>query len=246
MSHEATKFYIRTREDLPENEMFFYARRGFSLLGVETVPFTWGDDIVAMEDLGPTVGISGYIGDVRTGLRKLGRPIPAALDYPEPLKPFLGRRIWESSLGAVRSGIDTVFVKPHEQKLFTGFVWSNDIASRMRTFAFQSDTPVWCAEVVDFVSEWRSFVLRQEVLDCRPYRGDWSVAPTKAVVTEAVAAMGPGAPAAYALDWGVTRDGRTLLIEQNDATALGHYGLNPVSYARMLSARWYELAGGGS
>lgn len=28
------------------------------------------------------------------------------------------------------------------------------------------------------------------------------------------------------------------------AFSLGHYGLQSVTYARMLSARWYELTGG--
>ena len=54
-----------------------------------------------------------------------------------------------------------------------------------------------------------------------------------------------GAPAAYGLDFGVTADGRTLLVEANDGFALGCYGLDPVIYAEMLEARWCELAGLG-
>lgn len=99
---EATKFYIRHREGYPETEMQDYARRGFWTLGVETATFEWVDDIKSLEDLGPTVGIAGYIGDVYEGLKKLGKEIPATIDYPEVLGEFLGRKIWTGTLGDVR------------------------------------------------------------------------------------------------------------------------------------------------
>lgn len=241
---ELTKVYVRYREGLPENEMFYYARQGFWTLGVETAPFTRIDDIATMTDLGPTVGISGYIGDVQAALRKLGTPLPDVLDYPLVLTSFLGRQIWRSTLGTVRNGTASVFVKSQEQKAFTGFVWQADRASRMRVVTHGDDTQVWCSEVVDFVSEYRAFVLDGEVLDCRLYRGDWASSPDRGTVERAVKAMGREAPRAYALDWGVTRDGRTLLVEVNDAFSLGHYGLAPVSYARMISARWHEMVNG--
>lgn len=38
-----------------------------------------------------------------------------------------------------------------------------------------------------------------------------------------------------------TRDGRTLLVEFNDAYALGHYGLPSIQYAKLISARWAQL-----
>lgn len=50
-------------------------------------------------------------------------------------------------------------------------------------------------------------------------------------------------PAGCALDFGVTEDGRTLLIEMNDGYSLGFYGLEPALYARVLAARWAELNG---
>lgn len=43
------------------------------------------------------------------------------------------------------------------------------------------------------------------------------------------------------LDFGVTSDGRTLLIEMNDGYSLGAYGLEPELYAKLLTARWAEL-----
>lgn len=54
---------------------------------------------------------------------------------------------------------------------------------------------------------------------------------------------GVGAPAGYAADFGVTGDGRTLLVEINDGYPLGCYGLQHNLYAQLLSARWAELVG---
>lgn len=48
-------------------------------------------------------------------------------------------------------------------------------------------------------------------------------------------------PAGCSLDFGVTNDGRTLLIEMNDGMALGSYGLSDIAYALLLIARWCEL-----
>lgn len=46
---------------------------------------------------------------------------------------------------------------------------------------------------------------------------------------------------ACSIDIGVTKDGRTLLIECNDAYSLGAYGLVDYKYAKLLSARWSQL-----
>lgn len=48
-------------------------------------------------------------------------------------------------------------------------------------------------------------------------------------------------PVACSIDIGVTNDGRTLLIECNDAYSLGSYGLEDYKYAKLLSARWSQL-----
>lgn len=252
----ARKFYIRFREGRPDSELTAYALLGFQTLGIETACFSSFDDIQKIPDLGPEVGIAGYIGDVHEGLRCLRAPIPPNVDYPEVLTDFLGRRIWTGTLAEVRASLSPVFVKPRAHKAFTGFLWRGpaDQTSRMRIVTHSDDVPVFMAEPVHFVAEYRSFIFHGDVIDCRRYRGDWSVAPNRDVVESAVQAMGEhsldvfvsarrdaGSENAYSLDWGVTDDGRTLLVEMNDGYSLGHYGLPPVSYARMLAARWHQM-----
>lgn len=45
------------------------------------------------------------------------------------------------------------------------------------------------------------------------------------------------------MDWGVTEDGRTLLVEVNDGFALGNYGVRLFEYTAMIEARWRQLMG---
>jgi hypothetical protein len=237
---EATKFYVRHREDYPETEVLDVSRRGFWELNCEVVPYYWIDDIDAITDLGPTVGISGWIGDVHRALTKLGKTIPANIDYPPELQEFLGRTIRSGTLGEVRSSINRVFVKPQEQKAFTGFVWDNDATSRSRIVLHDDDVPVFIADPIVIRSEHRAFIMRDKVRDVRRYRGDYSLAPNKSVVEAAVKKM-KGHAAAYCLDWGITDAGQTVLIEMNEGFSFGPYGMAPSMYARMLSARWNEL-----
>ena len=45
------------------------------------------------------------------------------------------------------------------------------------------------------------------------------------------------------MDICVTKDNKTLLVELNDAYALGCYGLAGIYYAKLISARWSQLTG---
>jgi len=238
---KATKFYVRHREQYPETEVLFNAWQGFWTLNVETTPFHWFEDIDKLEDLGPTVGVAGWLGDVWQGLKKLGKPIPPPLDYPEELQEFLGRNIRKATLGEVRGQIGSVFIKPQEHKLFTGFVWTGDSTSRRRIVTLPDEVPIWIAEPVEFVAEYRAFHLYETIIDCRKYKGDWSKAPDRKVVEAAWKKYKKHAPAACCIDYGVLSTGETVIVEANDGMSFGGYGLPPVSQARMLAARWFEM-----
>lgn len=240
---EATKVYVRHREGYPETVLADYARRGFDELGVELEAFGWIDDIDELTDLGPTVVVVGYIGDIHRALRNLGCPIPVNVDYPKVLGHTLHRNIRRGNLGEVRASKSQVFIKPIQHKEFTGFVWEGHASDRRRVVTHPDDLEVWVSDYIQFRAEFRSFILNDVILDVRRYKGDWSLAPNPSVIRDAVAllALKKEAPRAYSLDWGIDNHGRTVLIEMNDSFSLGHYGLNPVLYARMLSARWYEM-----
>lgn len=239
------KAYIRYREDLPESVNNFAALDGFRQLGVETAPIQGFGDIEQLQDLGPEVCVAGFIGDVWAALRTLGIKIPEPLDYPPELESYLGRSVRRGVLGDVRRLTTPIFVKPVEGKIFTGLLWDASQASRRAIVACGDDVEVWVSEPMEFVSEYRCFVLDGVILDARRYRGDWSKAPDRGIVESAVEAY-KSSPRAYALDFGVTSTGETRLVETNDAYALGQYGLQSVLYARMIDARWEELTNAGA
>lgn len=235
------KVYIRYKESLPESEMMFSALAGFEARGTEVAPFYGFGDIEELEDLGLEVGIVGYIGDVWRALRKLGKPKPSPLDYPEALRYMLGRDIERALLGDVRNRTNPgIFVKPVNHKVFTGFVMTGSFDDSIRLAPYPPDEEVWLSPVVDFLSEYRCYVLRGEVLGAHFYKGDWSRAPSRKAVEGAVAAW-EDQPVSWTLDVGVTSKGETLLIEVNDGYSIGNYGLLSTSYAQMLEARWQEL-----
>lgn len=79
-----------------------------------------------------------------------------------------------------------------------------------------------------------------QILDVRLYRGDWTVHFDPQVIKDAVAAYKSG-PASYAIDFGLTDTEKTLLVEVNEGSSIGCYGLFSTEYAQFLSARWAEI-----
>lgn len=236
------KAYVRFREDLPDNQNTYAAADGFTQMGVKVVPFYGFGDLETFTDVGSEAIVCGNIGDVWAALKMMGLPRPKELDYPDHLKYLLGREVSETTLDTVRGYTKQVFVKPVLQKLFTGFVWDpSDPRSRLALAPYEHDTPVLVSEVVEFESEWRCFVKRDQLVGVKHYKGDWSKTPDKDVLNEAICRGKGKMPWAHALDLGVTSDGRTLLVEANEGYALGHYGLASLVYARFLEARWEQF-----
>lgn len=189
--------------------------------------------------------VVGEIHVVESALKQLGVEPPLENCYPEVLRPFMHRRVWPSTLREVTSALITgslaeVFVKPRGRiKTFTGrMVDAADVGSIMHHAATM---PVWCSEVVSFSSEHRAFVVRGEVKSVRQYGGD-AQTPDASLIHQCVDALTKaGHAAAYAVDFGVLRDGRTALLEVNDGYSLGTYGCPPEISVEVLITRWTEL-----
>ncbi|MDT8718817.1 ATP-grasp domain-containing protein [Clostridium sp. 19966] len=212
---------------------------GFSEMGFEVVPYGNFSEINDMElcDI-----VDNDVDDVRNALNKFNIVTPE-IDYPAELEKYLGRKIWRSKISEIANNVDkmNVFIKPVEDKKFTGVVVGS-IRDLMGCGTLEEDTDIFCSQVVNFVAEWRCFVRYGEILDVRPYRGDWRMHYDSRVIEGAVRDYATQ-PNGYSIDFGVTEKGETLLIEVNDGYALGFYGLNHLSYAKLLSARWAQLTG---
>lgn len=230
-------FVQATKENLPHNYNFFQAYQGFKEMGHEVVFFQTDEQLrkSEREDV-----IVGYVEAVRSRLRDFGITAPE-IDYPEELSAFLGRKIWAAKLSQISDCPSTwpVFIKPVEDKKFTGVVVRSP-RDLMGCGTYGEDPDVLCSEVVNFKAEWRCFVRYGRISDVRPYKGDWKLHYNPDVIESAVRQF-HSAPNGYAIDFGLTDDGRTLMIEVNDGYALGSYGLFYLDYAKLLSARWAQL-----
>ncbi len=165
--------------------------------------------------------------------------------YPEELISFMGRKTFTSTVNDAHVMVEdgtALFVKPaySHKKSFTGHVMRKFV-DLIRMNHLPGDTPVVCSEIVEFVSEYRFFVHRElGVLGCKHYAGDWKEVVDFELAEECRKAF-VASPVAYSLDLGLTSDGRTFLVECNDALSLGCYGLDPSMFSIMIVDRWKEI-----
>lgn len=232
------KVYIQSdKNGIPHNYNFMNAYQGFREMGFETVMFNDNETLLQSN---PEDVVVGYVNTVRGRLRDFGAEIPE-MDYPTELEKYLGRKVWTAKLLDIANNPETwpVFIKPFEDKQFTGIV-VNSTKELIGCGIENENQDIYCSEIEDFKAEWRCFVRYGRITGVRPYKGDWRLHYDSAVIENAVRDFA-SAPAGYSMDFGRTADGRTLLIEVNDGYALGCYGLFYLDYAKLLSARWAEL-----
>jgi hypothetical protein len=238
------KAYIQTdAQGNFHNVNAFVANEGFVGFGWEIIKFERVAEIAADTDH-ETVLVGG-IGSVRKRLLQLGlQPTTQEIDYPAELQLYLGRKVWATTLEDLFAQPDqwNIFIKPQETKKFAGKIVSSDLDFMGLFDTNDQPTPIWCSELMPFVTEWRCFVRYGELLDIRRYKGAWDTKIDLEVVKNAIQDF-TNIPAACALDFGITATGELHLVEVNDGHSLGTYGMNPPKYARFLSARWAEMTG---
>ena len=247
-----TKYDSEIGMEIPHSHNFANAMYGFMELGAKIERYHEIKDIydrVKREDI-----VLDYIYQCNTIFNKFGVS-PYIPDYPEVLSEFLGRKIWKDSM--YRFSCDEkkwgagYFVKPVKDKVFTGHVISS-ISDLMGCGNHSEDYEILVSETLDIAAEWRVFILYDRILDVRPYgiildrsRKSYRYHYDSKVLDQMIEAFTKweDRPMACSMDICCTKDGRTLLVEMNDAYALGCYGLSSVIYARVISARWSQLLG---
>jgi hypothetical protein len=135
---------------------------------------------------------------------------------------------------------EKMFIKPIKIKEFPAQIVNSLPLITFIGQNFNDNIECWVSEIVDFVSEYRIFLLGKEPIGCKHYLGDFKIFLDWKIVDSALNDL-INQPAGWCLDFGVTSDGRTLLIEANDGYSIGNYGLDGIDYARVLKARWFEL-----
>lgn len=245
------KVYVRVHNNsnsnliIPYTNLMATAMYGFIELGAEIVPYFQVDEIydeVSDQDI-----VVDFIGPCQYIFNKFGA-LKIIDDYPECLREFLGRKIWKDTINSIafteekwRAGW---FIKPIKSKAFTGRIISS-ISDLISCGKSDENYEVYCSEPVDIVREWRCFITYDEIIDIRPYKGDYHSSYDAKVVDQILKKFitWKERPKACSIDIGVTGDNKTILIECNDGYALGSYGLENYKYAKLLSARWSDMLG---
>ena len=217
---------------------------GFREMGAEIVKYHIIDeiyDVVTEDDI-----VLDYIDQVRTILNKF-HVRPVCEDYPAQLRPFMGRKLWMDHIDSSNANPEKwgVFVKPVKDKAFTGIViiGPRDLIGCGSCY---ENYEVICSEVLDIRREWRGFMVYDELIDIRPYKGDYHYNYDAKVIDQVVEAFRtiPDRPMGCSIDFAVVvkeEREQTIFLEMNDGYALGNYGLYYLNYAKLISARWSQL-----
>ena len=247
-----TKFDNEMKMEIPHSVNIANAMYGFREMGAEIIPYHKIDEIydgVNREDI-----VLDYIEQCNSIFAKFGIT-PRIPDYPDVLEPFLGRKIWKDTINSISRSEEKwstgYFVKPIKSKVFTGKIIGS-ISDLVGCGNYSQDYEVLVSEPLDICAEWRCFIIYDEIVDVRPYgllldrsRKSYKYHYDFKVLDSMLEAFisWEKRPTACSLDICVTKDERTLLVEINDAYALGCYGLASIFYAKLISARWSELLG---
>ena len=240
------KIWAKTRENGEyHSHNIAHAVFGFRELGAEKVKHKTIDEIyqwVNKDDI-----VLDYIDQCLTIFAKFGAS-PYTPDYPAVLGPYLGRCIWTDTIDSINANPDKwgIFVKPVKEKAFTGKV-INGPADLVGCGSCYENYDVYCSPILNIKREWRGFIYYDKLIDLRPYSGDWNYSYDPSVINKAVEAFNTWEyrPVACSLDFAVIEDEdgkqQTIFLEANDAFALGNYGLQPLQYAKLISARWSQI-----
>lgn len=208
-------------------------------------------------------------------VKQLGLEMPIPPDYPICLKHLLHRKVWESTLGEVQHYLlenkdsnngrrDDIFIKPAlNAKAFAAIIEPKDgmIDTLINgipgvLLGLDKSLPVFCAEIVDMISEYRAYVTNGKIVDVVQYRGpqdkdeEGYVALDMTVVNNAVDILFESEEGkeltGCGIDFAILRiapeEYVTCLVEVNDGFSLGRYeGLSGKAYTDLLIARWEKL-----
>lgn len=238
------KVYIQSDNGWPLQDWLISAYMGFKEKGATVILF---EDIEEIPKSRTNIVVA-YIEDTRIYFEKMGIKLNENFSYPAELEKYYGRKIWTSTMGEFKANpVAPVFIKPAFNKQFVSGPVTN---IKNIPFLFKDDpedpsyapddAPAILAEMIDFVSEYRCYVADGELLAIQHYMGDIRIFPDVKVIDAALADYTTQS-AGFALDFGITRDGKTLVVEANDGWSLGNYGLKDTVYARLLATRWRQI-----
>jgi len=226
--------YVVQADPIHENSInYFSANLGFYRIGYHVERFK-------LSEL-PSLEI-----DVDTpvfgGMESISEVLPNYVGleyYPDEIKNHMYRDVRSVRVEELQSG-DFFKPLPEDHKLFSPFVKDDSLQCKLTIAKIPSDHIVLTTQAVEFLSEFRVYVLEGKILDICFYKGEPSLFPDPITVKDMVSKVSHHS-IAFGLDVGVLSTGETAVIEMNDFCCLGNYGLKAQQYALCIAKRWTQV-----
>jgi hypothetical protein len=247
--HQNMKAFVQIHTDGEfYNENYFNAWRAFEWMGYKTVRFK---QFQSPDDITKETPVFASVQQTKMIFNQLGIKHDELVSYPRCLDKYLYRNVGIAPIHEIRQGVckgESIFVKPLDKnrKKFDGHLLKTE-KDLIYLGGLEDDLQVYISEPINFKSEYRAFILHNEILDVRKYQGDFELVPSRNVINNMIRSLQGHdlAPKAYCLDLGVcvNKNGHdyTALVEVTDAWAFGHYGLPFQDYGKMIIERWNEI-----
>lgn len=192
---------------VPYNYNISNAVMGFLELGINTKGYFRVDEIYDEFQIGDIL-LDG-IDQVVYVLNKFNI-VSEDENYPKILQPYMGRKVWVDTIDNINTHPELWgnFVKPIKDKRFTGHIINNP-KDLIGCGSAYENYEVLVSEPVEFVYECRGFVYYDDMIDLRPYKGDYTY--MKYMDTDVIQkAMSDwvkweNRPSVCSLDWGVIK-----------------------------------------
>lgn len=249
------KVYIQQENGSFQDDWLYYAYMGFKEKGIKIQFFECGDGEKLPIGIIPykkhmIVGwiqyTMLYFNAIQNSKEKYNKDplyeIPKPLNVPDSIKKYAMRNFNVVTMGDFKKDTTLpIFVKPYDKlKLFTGGVITKSDSRRFFYHDVSDDTLVMTSDVLDIITEYRCFVNNGKLVGIKHYNGDFDKFIDVDVVRNAINDY-IEQPIAYTIDFGLTSDNKTVLIECNDAWSICNYGLDSETYVNMLMNRWIEI-----
>lgn len=190
--------------------------------------------------------VIGPIEDTIEFFKRLNISVPLPLNIPKCLQniKYLDRVLnfyCLKDLKTLSNSSFPLFIKSSEElKVFPSTVVKDKLDFDIVTKDVPDETECLICKPLNFVAEYRCFVNKRKLVGIKHYLGDFTVFPNVKLINECISVY-TYAPVSYTIDFAITDESKTVLIECNDAWSIGHYGLDEKIYTTLLVDRWMEI-----
>ncbi|MBK7994404.1 MAG: ATP-grasp domain-containing protein [Blastocatellia bacterium] len=165
-----------------------------------------------------------------------------------PLK-YLKRQIQYKTLGQLEKIEEKIFIKPADDKCFRAKIYEQGEIIPSADL-LPSNTPILISEVVNWMSEFRSFIIERSVATISVYarngktaqddEGNWfaskdEIIEAKAFIENFLADSEVALPPSVVVDIGFIADRGWAVIEANPSWGSGIYGCDPYEVLKVIS-----------